>query len=85
MYTQVDRPKVDPLLALDLRGNNTLERSIRGIQVSNGATLYFAVDDFPAEIKAMRNRLIAGLERVGSAEVLFARFATFMVGNVDVE
>ncbi len=85
MYTQVDRPKVDPLLALDLRGNNTLERSIRGLQVSNGATLYFAVDDFPAEIKAMRNRLIAGLERVGSAEVLFARFATFVMGNVDVE
>ena len=85
MYTQVDRPKVDPLLALDLRGNNTLERSIRGLQVSNGATLYFAVDDFPAEIKAMGNRLIAGLERFGSAEVLFERFATFVMGKVDVE
>ena len=85
MYTQVDRPKVDPLLALDLKGNNTLERSIRGLQVSNGATLYFAVDDFPAEIKAMGNRLIAGLERFGSAEVLFERFATFVMGNVDVE
>ena len=85
MYTQVDRPKVDPLLALDLRGNAALERSVRGLQVSNGTTLNFAVDDFPAEIKAMGNRLIAGLERFGSADVLFERFATFVMGNVDVE
>jgi hypothetical protein len=76
---------VDPLLALELRDSAPLARSVRGLQVSNVATLNFPIDDFPAEIKAMGNRLIAGLERVGSAEVLFARFATFMVGNVDVE
>jgi hypothetical protein len=30
MYTQVDRPKVDPLLALDLRGNVFVQRLAEG-------------------------------------------------------
>jgi len=35
MYTQVDRPKVDPLLALDLRGNEEVT-DLRGFSRRSG-------------------------------------------------
>ena len=72
-------------MPFNVEAQRPLERSVRGLQVSNSATWNFAVDDLPAKVMAMGNSVITGFERVSSAEVFFEDFTTLVMGDVNVE